>query len=235
MVLKDMGLYELKMYLKRFYPIKKVVEFRKEKQFKTQNNILNKSGTEIFFEINEILNASPNKIFVDFGTLLGAVRENDLLSWDSDIDYGVVIDDVFSWDNFEEFMFVHNMKKIKEFQFDGRITEQTYRYKDITIDFFAHFNNEIEGNVFFYYRKENYIYHNNAEYHAVLIKTPVINEITYGNVRNEVVNIPLNFEVYLESVYTKNWRIPDPNWNGNNASYNNRIEFPGKGRITYFE
>ena len=32
------------------------------------------------------------------------------------------------------------------------------------------------------------------------------------DVKGQVLNVPSNYEEYLETAYSKNWRIPDPEW-----------------------
>ena len=44
------------------------------------------------------------EIFLVFGSLLGIVRENAFMEYDNDLDFGVVINDAFSWEDLEKEM-----------------------------------------------------------------------------------------------------------------------------------
>jgi len=50
-----------------------------------------KSATKLLKEVKQVLDDSGATFFLDAGTCLGAVRENNIIPWDDDIDIGSVI------------------------------------------------------------------------------------------------------------------------------------------------
>ena len=78
---------------------------------------MNYKGTkpESWFEalnnICDILSQSKIKYFLDQGTLLGVVRDNDFISWDDDIDIGIVIENKL---NEKKFQNLFNTLKIEK-------------------------------------------------------------------------------------------------------------------------
>lgn len=228
-----MKIYNLKMYLKRIPIVAWIVKKKKEKSDLKKMNDLRQNGLIVLKDIESLLSNSQFIFFVDFGTLLGAVRNNDLIKWDNDIDFGLLYNDHFSWEDFETILNKIQLKKIRQFVLDGQITEQTYRRGHLTIDFFLHVNNEQYSQCYGYYRKEGYIYNSMYEYHTKSAHFSRIEKPIKGRIRDIEVSIPGNAEEYLESVYTSDWRIPNPKWSDLN-NYN-RFYLDKIARGDFFE
>lgn len=170
------------------------------------------NGLTCIFEIDDLLAKSGYNAFVDFGSLLGFVRSGKPLSWDYDIDFGLCVDEYFSWDDLQEKLQSIGFKLIKQFSYSGIITEQTYIRGNICVDFFAHFSSNEESVYYVYYSEEGYTYENNSLRHARTTTTVKITNTKQLAVQNGFVHVPNDVEQYLADVYGENWRTPIPNW-----------------------
>lgn len=178
-----------------------------------KGGILESKGLDTIMAVEEALSGTDICYFADYGTLLGIIRDNKLISWDDDIDYGILADDSFDWKGFEKQLSLFGFRKIKEFKYKETITEQTYQKGQLSVDFFSHKNNKEHCISHLYYRKDDFIYHSKYEYHVRVCKCHRINhtkQIFFEGIR---VNVPENAEELLADIYTESWRIPDINWN----------------------
>ena len=215
-----MGLYELKMYLKRLKIVKHILKRKFNKKSLEKQDILAESGLQCIREIESCLKEYGGKYFADFGTLLGIIRDHQFISWDIDIDYGILFSDDFDWAKFEKQLNSYGFEKIRQFRLYNRIREQTYRKGNMTIDFFGHENVKDGSICYEFYRKENYIYHSKYEHHVRRGKHAGIEKIRKEKFWGVEVNVPENAEEYLESIYSTSWRTPDPKWSVNTESDN---------------
>ena len=117
-----MGLYELKMYLKRTRIARFILKARSRILMKRQKGgILESKGLDTIMAVEEALSGTDICYFADYGTLLGIIRDNKLISWDDDIDYGILADDSFDWKGFEKQLSLFGFRKIKEFKYKEKI------------------------------------------------------------------------------------------------------------------
>lgn len=207
-----MTIYELKMYLKRLSIVKFVLKKYREKEEKTKEAALKDNGIKLITEIEKALKNVGVCYFADYGTLLGIIRDHSFISWDNDIDYGLLIDDLFDWKMFESHLNKYGFRKIREFSFKNKIREQTYAFENLTVDFFGHTSSKENTYGFGFFRMENYIYKSKVEFHVRKVEYVKINKTKTVDFLRANVSIPCNAEEYLESVYTKKWKIPDPKW-----------------------
>lgn len=167
--------------------------------------------------VEKIMSTSGALYHACFGTLLGIVRDNKLIKWDVDIDYAVVISDDFSWNDLEKAMSKSGFKKIREFVFEGLVTEQTYQVDKITIDFFGEFydgNNMIQ---YTYNKLTGVKYSSYLDYSVFRLTLPRVDKIKQINIDGVNVSVPCNSEEILASVYNDDWRVPNPNWKSNSG------------------
>jgi len=215
-----MNLYHIKMHIKKIKPIRMLYNMafkskKIERGYITNYNVLNTSGNTITEEVERILSSSPvtnNKFFLDFGGLLGMIRNGEFIKWDLDIDYGLIIDEAFSWNALEALFNSEGFTKVRQFSFNGTVTEQTYRKGNADVDFFAHYCKDDYSLCYCYYRKDSFIYNNKNEMHVMQFKTTQIKTTTIFKGNSITVHIPNDVEDYLKDIYTEDWRIPNPNW-----------------------
>ena len=61
-----------------------------------------------------------------------------------------------------------------------------------------------------------YLYLNTGNSSWLISPLEFLSEFTKTNLYGVDFNIPKNYDSYLQYRYSKNWRVPDPNWNTNN-------------------
>ncbi|KEK10101.1 hypothetical protein EP18_18980 [Lysinibacillus sphaericus] len=59
-----------------------------------ENAKVRETAIEILFNLTDIFNQHNVKYFIDGGTLLGIIREQDLIKWDNDIDLCILFNDI---------------------------------------------------------------------------------------------------------------------------------------------
>lgn len=198
---------------KFFYVCGKTIKkFIWKERLRKRNKIFQKNGMETLIFIQKILKEKNIEFFVAFGTLLGIIREKKLLTHDIDLDIALIGNKI-NWVLLEEVLLKNNFIKIHEFYFEGEISEQSYNYKGIVVDFFhcCLKNNKVYFYCFERYATENYSsikMYSTQEYSVEPFKNII--ELELEN--NINILIPDNFEEHLRQIYGNDWKIPDKNW-----------------------
>ena len=151
---------------------------------------------EFLFKVADIFDKHNLKFYLDYGTLLGAIREKDFLSNDSDIDLG-------SYDRL-----LDNIDLLKKLTIDFQAQGITIRnFWDNTYNSIMSlkYNNE-EMDIYHKVRtdKEYVKYGNKVKIVYPLECLDTLDEITF---LGRKIKVPHNAEKYLEHVYG-NWRVP---------------------------
>lgn len=188
-----------------------------KKELNARNKALQIYGKDVIEKLEIVLKDSGLMYFADFGTLLGIIRDGQLLNWDDDIDYGIIINKSQDWIRLEKNMEKAKFHKIRQFLYDGIIREQTYQLDDLTVDFFGHFDNNSYSVLFGFYRDDNISYNSPYDYSVRCGHYPIIHKVKGVMLDNIVVSVPENSEEYLENVYSKNWKVPDSKWNNSGS------------------
>lgn len=204
--------------LKNLYVIyyKLIGQKRERQEVENKKRELQENGGNVLVKVDEALKNTGITYFADFGTLLGLVRDNAFMKWDSDMDFGVLSDgkknEADMWNALENALKNVGLRKKKTCTYDGRIIEQTYSRGVLTIDFFLHFFTENNDNVYLAYKKKSYDYTQDNEYHLTLLKMYRFGKSEIRDFNGIKVSVPYKAESYLASVYSETWRIPNPNW-----------------------
>ena len=169
----------------------------------------NNAGLKIVSTISNLLHKEEIVSFPDFGTLLGIVRDGRLLSWDNDIDFGIIMNDSTEWNNLKNILEKNNFTLIHQFKYDDEIFEQTYLYENMSIDFFRHVNMDYYCK-YYTFSQDKKMNDPTVLYDIVESRTVKITELKNKYVNSFEFFIPSNSEVFLADIYGENWRIPDP-------------------------
>ncbi len=167
-------------------------------------------GLKYLERIMHILYREKILSFVDFGSLLGIIREGDLLKHDLDIDIGIINATFDTQQKICEIFKSQGFKKSREFTVRSSITEQSYikHYVKIDIQYYFYDND----NIYCYLFYDPSIASNRTRWKSVIKKCPEISSCKSVVIRNKVIFVPENAEEILEFKYGNNWRTPDKGW-----------------------
>lgn len=201
----------LKLKLRRFKSLQRLYSRVKVAMIERQNRAnLHKHGYKLLEEITNALSRSNLNVFCAFGTLLGFIRDNGFIESDDDIDMGIIKDGTFSWCALENCLSSIGMKKTRQFELDGEITEQTYTKYGVGVDFFLYRENKgcMTANV--YWIDEGRAYAREGGHSVMYRDCPSIPGVEVIKKREINIPIPMNYKEYLVANYGENWEIPDP-------------------------
>lgn len=200
-ILKNIHLYKL---------AKKVSEYRDCTIERIRNKKLKKSGLKAMIKTRNTLNRLGIVFWLEFGTLLGAVRDNDFITGDTDIDLGIFMED--RPNDFEKMLLGEGFKKKYYFILGDKIIEERYYYDGVGIDFsyFERKNGKTYTHLFFKNSKKTKI--NKELFDVVKCTYDKFDKVKEFKFKNELFYIPENAEILLEQKYGKNWKIPEDNW-----------------------
>lgn len=196
--------------------LQKAIDRRRKKKLEARINTIREKGVYVVKEIEDALSQSEVTYFATCGTLLGLIRENQLLKNDYDLDYAVLIEEAKDWLKVEHALVNSGFKLIRFFTLDGMVTEQTYTNADgIEIDFFGHFMIDNEICFFSYDKLENIQYPNEQCWSTYILKNGQYKGVKRIITDIGMVTVPENAEEYLSYNYNDNWRVPDPGFKAN--------------------
>lgn len=188
------------------------LDINRRREKKKKEAYRNYSG-QILKDVFEVMIAERIKCVCIEGTLLGLVRDGQLIPWDDDLDFAIIESDSFSWELFEKYMNENGFWKYRTFEDEGKVISQSYKKKGVLCDFgiwpdtteeidLVYGCYEIPGN--------KYINGCAGKYQVWNRKVPGIKGIVKRTIGGTAVLIPKNSEEILAAIYGKNWRIPDP-------------------------
>lgn len=211
-----MGLYELKMYIKRLPIASSVIKkYKAAKEYRldiSKRKLLQEYGTKLAQTVEEALTETGLEFFLSFGSLLGIIREKKFLAHDNDIDYCVFIDKPEQWNLLEKHLTAHGLKKIKQFTLNNVVTEQAYSLNGLSVDFFGCSRDDKHIYSHTYFRKYGYIYNSRWQQHVADLILYKFDSVKIIEVSGAKYHVPSDPEKFLVSVYTENWVRPANGW-----------------------
>lgn len=116
-----------------------IVELINRVKFNVQARRMRNSGLQMLREADIVLSQLGLKPFLTYGALLGAYREHGFISYDPDIDLGILAEDIP--DNLHQKMAEAGFVLYKQGVLADRKTvfEETYIYKKLHLDIFYYF------------------------------------------------------------------------------------------------
>jgi len=199
--------------------------FQKPFQIK-QNYIFRRNGLEALEKLESAFSRHDILFWLEFGTLLGAIRENNFIKHDLDIDIGLFLDNDTLL--IEEIMIDSGFVKVQQIEIeDGTYgMEQSYLYKGVTIDLFYFTKREssIYCHVFTTLYDESWS--NTKSNNLGLI--PYEHDFPYKGFKyieflGMKVRVPLNEHEHLIAQYGENYMIKNAKWNPYKMATNKTI------------
>ncbi|MEI3461411.1 MAG: LicD family protein [Bacteroides eggerthii] len=191
-----------------------ITQYRRKKYEKKLNRVLQVNGIEVLGRFHQAMKSINCEYWLAFGTLLGAIRDKKLISFDTDIDVGVLSNNDF--DQIDITLRKFGFEKVRRIEIftkgnsNERGFELTYTQNGVLIDIFVF--DQVFGT--------NHIYThtclwNNTHFRylsTVLRVTVPFEGTTMYTFQNILVCIPKNYKEYLQSYYGMNYDTPDPHW-----------------------
>lgn len=163
------------------------------------------------------------EFFFCFGTLLGMVRDGELILRDGDLDLVIHEEDQVKVNNIAQHLIQKGYKhKFRTYVDELGITSDTFYFTKVRMDIHYLFRKEKD---FIYLPLESKTVRttilplNRIDYYMSYLELPKCKKIVLRKFKDMYVNIPNNFEDILEALYGKTWKIPDPNFHYGNSFY----------------
>ena len=196
--------------VKNFPLIKKLNEKANIELDSKRSNLLK----ENFEQILTIVYSSELKnynIWLDFGTLLGYYRENDFISHDLDMDFGIQVSSLEEFEVIEKHLIDNGFKRTKEFYFNKNLVELSYSYKGLNVDFIIYKkeNDRVSSDTIFFMTNA---LGNPTRYEVYHYKIPFsgLKECDFKGMK---VKVPDNTQEYLRTLYGEDFETPNTNYN----------------------
>jgi hypothetical protein len=176
-------------------------------------------GLESLVQAKKAFQEISREFWLDYGTLLGAVRENDFISHDADIDLGTFFMGNGNAKKLEAALKNRGFEKLREFWLDEKIIEETYLFNGVNLDIYYYFPGEAKDtvNCFAEEEGEHTFYQKLPEYTVVTglsVKkiTSTFTGIKRIDFKGEQFPIPESYDQYLQDNYGPTYMTKDENW-----------------------
>ena len=169
---------------------------------------------ENFEKILNVVYSSDLKdynIWLDFGTLLGYYRENDFISHDLDMDFGVQVSSFEEFEVIEKHLINNGFNRTKEFYFNKKLVELSYSYKGLNVDFIIYNkeNDRVSSDTIFFMTNA---LGNPTRYEVYHYEIP-FSGLKGCYFKGIKVKVPENTQEYLRTLYGEDFETPNTNYN----------------------
>lgn len=199
-----------------------LVEYINRLKFEVQARRMRRNGLQMLAAAQEALDNMHVRAFLTYGALLGAYRDKGFISYDPDIDLGILAQEIPA--DLHERMAYAGFKLYKQgLLANGKVFEETYIYNKLHLDIFYYFQ---EGN----------------DYYSIIARKHESKEWKEANAtdgfpcdRSYVpacefekreflglqVYMPTDTDGWLRAIYSDSYMTPIKNWNA--KDYKTRI------------
>lgn len=194
---------------------KPIVEIINRIKFEVQARRMKRDGLTMLAKADEVLSSMGIKAFLTYGALLGAYRDHGFISYDPDIDLGILADDVP--ENMHQIMAKAGFQPYRQVVMAGteQVVEETYIYNKLHLDIFYYFR---EGNDFYSVIQRK---HETKEWKEANATDGFPCDRSYVPVcefeRREFLGLqiymPVDTDGWLRAIYSDSYMTPIKNWN----------------------
>ena len=196
--------------VKNFPLIKKLNEKANIELDSKRSNLLKENFEEI---LNVVYSSDLEdyNIWLDFGTLLGYYRENDFISHDLDMDFGVQVLSLEEFEVIEKHLINNGFNRTKEFYFNKNLVELSYSYKGLNVDFIIYNkeNDRVSSDTIFFMTNA---LGNPTRYEVYHYEIP-FSDLKECDFKGMKVKVPNNTQEYLRTLYGEDFETPNTNYN----------------------
>ena len=172
---------------------------------------LQRYGWEILERTDAALKNRDTGYFIDYGTLLGLVREKGFIRHDDDIDFSLPYGKLSPKDLLE-LMLKNGFTFMRSFVWQDRVTEITFLYKKIEVDFFYVFRENTGEKFSFIYDLFSADGNGHVARKITRIEKPDAMDVTAIEIHGMNVPIPRATAEFLVYNYGCNWDMPVKNF-----------------------
>lgn len=188
-----------------------------QKSLVKRNQALKTNGEQVVAAIDRLLAGEGITFFYDYGSLLGIVREGHFLGHDTDMDISCNVKDEAAFAEvaaiLDKKLIPAGFQKKHDIYMGEHLSECTYMYMGVSIDFIANVVTEEESYNYLFYRTQGVEYTDGNETTVWISKKPPVTQTVLQPLGNIHVHIPQNAEEVLTMEYGEDWRVPNPDWN----------------------
>lgn len=194
---------------------KPIVEIINHIKFEVQARRMKRDGLAMLAKADKVFSEMGVKAFLTYGALLGAYRDHGFISYDPDIDLGIVAEDVP--ETMHQVMakagfLLYRQNVLAE---SKQVVEETYIYNKLHLDIFYYFR---EGNDFYSVIQRK---HETKEWKEANATDGFPCDRSYVPVcefeRREFLGLqiymPVDTDGWLRAIYSDSYMTPIKNWN----------------------
>ncbi len=199
-----------------------IVKYINRVKFVFQARRMRKNGLQMLSAANQVFDQRNIQAFLTYGALLGAFRDHGFISYDPDIDLGVLANDIPAD--------LHQQMEKAGFQLyrqgvlaNGQVFEETYIYKKLHLDIFYYFQ---EGEDYYSiiarkHETKEWKEANATDGFPCDRSYVPVSEFEKRDFLGIQVYMPIKTDEWLRAIYSDSYMTPIKNWNA--KDYKTRI------------
>jgi hypothetical protein len=178
---------------------------------------LQRHGYRALEDISSALTETGAVCFADFGTLLGIVRDGQIMAHDLDLDFGVLRASLKTDNQVRDQLIAMGSTLWRSYSVSGRLAAESYHYTPANgggilkfdINYYDCDERHCRTWLFYHDPKQRY---EKSELSVVELTYDRFDTTSTIDIKGQRVPVPVNAEKLLEQKYGAGWRQPDPSW-----------------------
>ena len=192
---------------------------------------LQRYGWEILSRVRMALDKTDAGYFVDYGTLLGLVRDGGFIKHDDDVDFSLPYGKL-SPQELLNIMLQYGFTFKRAFLWRGQITEITFLWKKIEVDFFYILSEIGVGRYSLMYDFFAVVNNEHVAQKVTRLEKPDCLATKVMKINGVDVITPVATPEFLEYSYGTGWRMPVKNFNSDGMAHRTRFDDSARMFVT---